>query len=100
DNVQFPAVDGTRLDGWFIPAAADSNRQGATIILLHGWLWNRLGTPADDLVSRLTGNTAVEMLRLAHALHQDGFHVLMLDWRNHGQSASTPPVQFGIAESQ
>lgn len=100
DNVQFPAVDGARLDGWFIPAAADSSRQGATVILVHGWLWNRLGTPADDVVSRLTGNTPVELLRLAHALHRDGFHVLMSDWRNHGQSADVSPVQFGIDESQ
>jgi dienelactone hydrolase len=100
DNVQFPALDGLRLNGWFIPATADSPRKGATIIMLHGWPWNRLGTSADDLLSRLTGSRPVELLRLAHGLHRDGFHVLMFDWRNHGESAAAPPVTFGLEESK
>lgn len=100
DNVQFPALDGIRLNGWFIPALAGSKRKGATVIMLHGWPWNRLGTTSDDRLSRLTGSEPVELLRLAHALHQDGFHVLMFDWRNHGESASAPPVTFGVEESQ
>lgn len=100
DNVQFPALDGLRLDGWFIPAPPGSQRKGATVILLHGWPWNRLGTPADDLLSRLTGSSPVELLRLAYGLHQAGFNVLMFDWRNHGQSAAAPPVTFGVEESK
>jgi len=100
DNVLFPALDGIRLGGWFIPAPADSQRNGATIIMVHGWTWNRLGTPANDLFSRLSGSTAVELLRLAFSLHQDGFNVFMFDQRNHGESAAIPPFTFGVEESK
>ena len=100
EDVHFPAQDGLRLAGWFLPAAADSRRQGGTIVLVHGWPWNRLGDAADDLVSNLIGSTPVDLLRLAHALHQDGYHVLMFDLRNHGESASSPPLTFGQEEAR
>lgn len=98
ENVQFPARDGVRLSGWFVPAGR-TNRDGATVILLHGWAWNRLGDAADDLLANLSGTTPVELLRLAHALHYEGFHVLMFDLRNHGESAAQPPVTFGQLEA-
>jgi len=100
DNVQFPALDGIRLSGWFIPAPAHSRRKGATVIMVHGWPWNRLGTTAVSLLDKLTNSQSVELIRLAHALHQDGFNVLMFDLRNHGESAAAPPVTFGIEESK
>ncbi len=98
ENVEFPARDSVRLSGWFLPAAG-SSREGATIMLLHGWAWNRLGDAADDLLANLSGTSPVELLRLAHALHHDGFHVLMFDMRNHGESAAHPPVTFGLGEA-
>ncbi|WP_374688975.1 alpha/beta hydrolase [Promineifilum sp.] len=98
ENVQFPAKDGVRLSGWFIPAAG-SERGGASIILVHGWAWNRLGDAAGDLLADLSGMTPVELLRLAHALHYEGYHVLMFDLRNHGESAAQPPVTFGLTEA-
>jgi pimeloyl-ACP methyl ester carboxylesterase len=100
EDVQFPAHDGTRLSGWFVPAPANSYRKGATIILVHGWLWNRLGEAAADVFSNLIGATPVDLLQLTLALHRDGFHVLMFDWRNHGQSAAVSPVTFGREEAR
>ena len=41
-DIHFPAQDGIRLSGWFIPVA-DTRRDGATVVLVHGWPWNRLG---------------------------------------------------------
>lgn len=41
EEVQFPAKDGVRLSGWFIPAGEQAN--GATLVFVHGWGWNRLG---------------------------------------------------------
>lgn len=99
EEVQFPAKDGTRLSGWFIPAA-NSHRKGAAIALVHGWPWNRLGEAAEDPVSTFSGATPVDLLRLAYSLHQDGFHVFMFDLRNHGESAGAPPMTFGQQESQ
>ena len=99
ENVNFPALDGARLSGWFIPAAGDGRRGEATIVLVHDWTWNRLGDAAADLLANLSGTTPVELLRLAHALHYAGFNVLMYDQRNHGESAAQPPVTFGQAEA-
>lgn len=99
ENVDFPALDSARLSGWFIPAPQEGGRNGATIVLVHDWTWNRLGDAAADLLANLSGTTPVELLRLAHALYYAGFHVLMYDQRNHGESAAQPPVTFGQAEA-
>lgn len=101
ETVEFPARDSVRLSGWFIPAAraSDASSDGATIILVHGWTWNRLGDAAADLLANFSGTTPVELLRLAHALHYEGYHVLMFDLRNHGESAAQPPVTFGQTEA-
>ena len=98
ENVNFPAQDSVRLSGWFIPAKSAA-RNGATIILLHDWTWNRLGDAAADVLANLSGTTPVELLRLSHALHYEGYHVLMFDQRNHGESAMHPPVTFGLSEA-
>ena len=99
ENVHFPAQDSVRLSGWFIPAIKTEDRHGATLILVHDWTWNRLGDAADDVLANLSGTTPVELLRLAHALHYEGYHVLMYDQRNHGESAAHPPVTFGQSEA-
>ncbi len=98
EDVQFPARDGVRISGWFIPATG-GRQDGATLIMTHGWPWNRLGTPADDPLSRMNGSNPLDLLRLAYGLHQEGFNLLMIDLRNHGESAPTPPVTFGLQES-
>jgi len=102
ENVDFPARDSVRLSGWFIPAAraVDGGGGNPTVILVHGGGWNRLGDAAGDIVADLSGSTPVELLRLAHALHYDGYHVLMYDQRNHGESAAHPPVTFGQTEAE
>lgn len=100
EAVAFPATDGVRLSGWFIPAPAESVRQSATLILVHGWGWNRLGEAATDALATLTAASQVDLLRLAYSLHKDGFGLLMYDSRNHGESGSQPPVTFGEVEAQ
>lgn len=100
EAVQFPATDGVRLAGWFIPAKADSLRKGATVVLVHGWLWNRLGDAAEDVLANVNGATPVDFLRLALHLHNAGFNLLMFDLRNHGESAAMPPVTIGLTEAR
>ena len=100
ESVAFPAADGVRLSGWFIPPPSDSARRGATLIFVHGWGWNRLGEAATDALANLTAASQVDLLRLAYSLHKEGFGLLLYDSRNHGESGSQPPMTFGEAEAQ
>ncbi|VAW43429.1 hypothetical protein MNBD_CHLOROFLEXI01-1789 [hydrothermal vent metagenome] len=100
ESVTFPAADGVRLSGWFIPAASNSTRKGATLIFVHGWGWNRLGEAATDALATITAASQVDLLRLAYSLHKDGFQLLMYDSRNHGESGAQPPMTFGETEAQ
>ena len=89
-----------RVSGWFIPAEDGSINHGATVVLVHGWRWSRLGYAAADIFANVTGSTQVDFLRLILALHTEGYHVLTFDLRNHGQSASARPVTFGQSEAK
>jgi hypothetical protein len=68
--VAFPAADGTRLVGWWQPAAEPGS---LTLPVLHGRSAN-VSTRAGAM-RRLTG---------------DGFGALMVDWRGYGASAGRP----------
>lgn len=99
-DVQFPARDGLRLSGWFVPAKLDDGRQPkATLLLVHGWPWNRLGTAAENILVDLPGSAPVQLMHLALALHRRGYQLLMFDLRNHGRSAASAPVTFGWREA-
>lgn len=101
ETAQFPAKDGFRVSGWFVPAAlSDRENRRPAVLIMHGWQWNRLGYAADDLVANLTGSKQVNLLRLIKSLHDDGYHVLSFDLRNHGQSAAARPVTFGQSEAK
>jgi dipeptidyl aminopeptidase/acylaminoacyl peptidase len=100
EDVHFPARDGLRLSGWFIPRKR-ANQRGSdtTIILVHGWPWNRLGWANENILTDVPGSEPVELLHLAHALHTVGYNVFMFDMRNHGQSTAARPVTFGLHEA-
>lgn len=99
EEVNFPARDGLRLSGWFIPAKMASNGNApATLVVVHGWPWNRLGTTAESMLTDLPGSSPLKLLDLAEAMHQRGYNLLMFDLRNHGQSAREAPVTFGLRE--
>jgi len=100
ETVQFPARDGFRVAGWFVPSPSSQEAPKPAVMVVHGWQWNRLGYAADNLLADLTGSKQVNLLGLIKSLHNDGYHVLAIDLRNHGQSASAPPVTFGQSEAK
>lgn len=100
EEIQFPARDGLRLSGWFIPAASKPEQEPVgALVIVHGWPWNRLGTAAENIISDLPGSMPVNLMNLAQSLHYRGYDVLMFDLRNHGRSASSIPVTFGMKEA-
>lgn len=97
--IHFPARDdGLRLSGWFIKSPSAGERR-PTVILIHDWGWNRLGVAGVSRGAGALGLSTIELLRLAHALVESGYHVLMFDLRNHGESAAAGPMTFGYRES-
>nr|MDQ2998409.1 alpha/beta fold hydrolase [Chloroflexota bacterium] len=97
EEVVFPSDDGVTLRGWFIHRAEDDGTPAPAIIFVHGWPWNRLGNLAGQ---SLLPDRNVDFLEPARALAQAGFHVLLFDLRNHGQSDAAWPVTFGVHEAR
>jgi hypothetical protein len=64
DVVGFPARDGTRLAGWWIPS-----RNGAAVVVLHG-----------------SGSNRASVLDQVAVLADAGYGVLAFDARGHGES--------------
>ncbi len=78
ENAEFPARDGVRLSGWFVPCAGA--RQA--VVLLHGF-----------------GSTRTQMLARARLLYEHGYATLLYDARAHGTSAGDQ-VSFGWFETR
>lgn len=71
-DVEFPATDGVRLSGWYVPS-----RNGAVVLLLHG-----------------AGSTRSYVLSHAVVLARHGYGVLLFDARGHGRSSGRA-MDFG-----
>ncbi len=76
ETVRFPARDGLKLEGWFVPCP------GATkaVVLLHGY-----------------GCIRTQLLARAKLFHDQGYAVLLYDARGHGRSEGEL-VSFGYYE--
>lgn len=99
EQVSFPALeDGVRLSGWLVKSRREGKTR-PTIVLVHDWGWNRLGAPGVGVGAGALRLTSVELLRLAHTLTEGGYHVLMFDLRNHGESAAAGSMTFGYREA-
>ncbi len=97
EEVSFVSGDGVLLRGWFLPRAADDGAPAPAVLFLHGWPWNRLGNLAG---TSIIPDRTVSLLEPAAALHQAGFHVLLFDLRNHGESGAALPVTYGPYEAR
>jgi len=82
-DVTLLAADGVEIAGWFIPSTASDK----ALILVHGHNSSR---------SHEFGGKFPEF---AAAMHRQGFSVLMIDLRGHGQSEAAY-CTFGLSERQ
>jgi pimeloyl-ACP methyl ester carboxylesterase len=96
ESVAFRAGDGVGLKGWFIPSGAAE--PGPAIVVIHGWMWNRLGNVAGKVP---IDDRDVDFLPVTRTLHDAGFHVLLFDLRRHGESeAGRDLLTFGPIEAR
>ncbi|WP_171013065.1 alpha/beta fold hydrolase [Microbacterium sp. 2FI] len=94
EEVSFSSTDDIALRGWFIPAGTDV---GPVVMFVHGWLWTRLGNTADRVPFH---DAEVDFLPATRALHDAGFHVLLFDLSNHGESGTRHPLTYGRWEAR
>jgi alpha-beta hydrolase superfamily lysophospholipase len=84
-NIDFKAADEVKIKGWLIPSSSDK-----LIIITHvGGLTKYGSTRTFRSVSKLY-NEEIEFLKVAQHLHNEGYWVLMFDFRNHGESDPSP----------
>ena len=69
------------LAGWYVPAGNGAPPDAPTVVLAHGW-----------------GTSKSAMLDRAAVLHDD-YNLLLLDFRNHGQSEESQTTQ-GVREAR
>jgi pimeloyl-ACP methyl ester carboxylesterase len=97
EDVVFPSLDGTPLEGWFVPA------EGADrlVVVNHPMTFTRSGLPTHlepwRTIWGASGNDIeVNFVPDIALLHEAGFHVLAYDLRNHGLSGA---ANGGVASS-
>jgi pimeloyl-ACP methyl ester carboxylesterase len=96
ESVTFPATDGVKLSGWFIPREGEG--PGPAVVFVHGWLWNRLGNVSGRVPFT---DRDVDFLPATKALHDAGFSVLLFDVRHHGESErGRKPLSYGPIEAR
>jgi len=91
EDIFFPSLDGTRLDGWLIPADSDK-----IIICNHFAPGNRYGFPGHIKPWNQICDFEVNFLPQYKALHEAGYNVIAYDLRNHGRSDSGSGGLMGL----
>jgi len=83
-NVVIENNNGLHLKAWLIPAESDK-----LILLTHPMGFTRYGYTVTGK-HRVSTDVEVEFLNTVKHLHDAGYIVLMFDFRNHGESDSSP----------
>lgn len=100
EDVFFPSLDGTPIEGWYIPTKSKSSK---LVICNHFMPGNRYGFAGHlPQYKDSFGGFEVNFMHHYKALHEAGFNILCYDLRNHGLSPDTNgrTITFGINESR
>ncbi len=78
DDVSFASSDGTKLQGWWVPASSPRG----TVVMVHG-----------------LNRSRIEMVRRVPFVHDAGWNALLFDLRHHGESGGAATT-FGAKEKK
>ena len=97
EDVSFPSADGVELKAWYVP----SGQSEKLILMTHPMMCTRYGYVPPEALKNLLP-LPVEFLPVIRHLHDAGYNVLFMDFRNHGESAEGSGGVCGIGhfESQ
>ena len=85
ENVEFRSSDGVNIKGWLIPGSLHK-----LIIMTHVGGLTKYGSTVSYRNLTKLYNKEIEFLNTAKHLHNEGYGVLMFDFRNHGESGPDP----------
>lgn len=81
EDIEFKSSDGLNIKGWLIPG-----KNKKLIIITHAYPFNRAGFDPKYQGFLTRFKEKVDLLRMAKVLRDQGYWVLMFDFRNHGES--------------
>jgi alpha/beta superfamily hydrolase len=85
EDISFPSLDNLTIKGWMIPGTSNKNK---VLLITHPFPFNRHGFISKNQGFPPLAFKDVDLLKTAQAFNQKGYSVLMMDFRNHGQSDS------------
>jgi pimeloyl-ACP methyl ester carboxylesterase len=97
-SVEFTTADAVKIKGWLIPGT--SKKQ---IVMTHVGGLTKYGSTRDFKSFSKLFDEEIEFLKVARYLHGEGYGVLMFDFRNHGESDTSPnggKTAVGLEEYQ
>mmetsp|Transcript_19407 Transcript_19407/g.62249 ORF Transcript_19407/g.62249 Transcript_19407/m.62249 type:complete len:324 (+) Transcript_19407:317-1288(+) len=103
EEVSFPATDGCQIAAWYIPAKEKGSKKVA-VVSHQSWSYANKSGMVELRMPVLPGlpgtmkQEAIDYVKLHKVLHDDGFHVLAFDMRNHGDSERRLPSGWGVVE--
>lgn len=83
-DIEFLSPDSVLIKGWMIPGEGDK-----MIIFTHPMNFTRYGYSIDHQKPFKITKLEVEFIKVVRQLHDEGYHVLMFDFRNHGESGTS-----------
>ena len=84
-DIEFKAADSVGIKSWLIPAKSNK-----LIVITHVGGLTKYGSTKQFSSFFKLYNEEIEFLEIARHLHNEGYGVLMFDFRNHGESDPSP----------
>lgn len=85
ENIEYETSDAVNIKGWLIPGTKNK-----LIIITHVGGLTKYGSTTHYKNLTKLYNKEIQFLKTAQHLHQEGYWVIMFDFRNHGESGADP----------